>query len=255
MKPIDLEATRNYVNTEVGIFHGRRLRSLETLKLENLLKKNPYLFKAKNVETASEIVDGLLVAFLSSSEEQLFGSFLENLAIFVAAQTSGGHKSAAEGADLEFFNKGVHYVVAVKSGPNWGNSQQQNQLQQNLQNAVKRVMQSGRATNVQPVLGICYGKTRTNRLRGYLKVVGQNFWCLISENKDLYIDIIEPIGYKAKEHNDAYRVEKNKMVNRLTSVFLSEFCEKSGSINWDKLVRHACGNYDLDTFDEGIYTP
>ncbi|MCP4361921.1 MAG: hypothetical protein GY796_28245, partial [Chloroflexi bacterium] len=45
---------------------------------------------------------------------------------------------------------------------------------------------------------------RTSYLRGYLKVVGQNFWYLISENKDLYTDIIEPIGYRAKQHNEAF---------------------------------------------------
>jgi DNA modification methylase len=33
--------------------------------------------------------------------------------------------------------------------------------------------QSKRAANVQPVLGICYGKTRTSYLRGYLKVVAR----------------------------------------------------------------------------------
>jgi hypothetical protein len=71
-----------------------------------------------------------------------------------------------------------------------------------LQKAVAKVKQSRFGTNVQAVLGICYGKTKTSYLRGYLKVVGQNFWYLISENEDLYTDIIEPIGYRAKQHND-----------------------------------------------------
>ena len=70
--------------------------------------------------------------------------------------------------------------------------------------------------NVQPTLGICYGKTRTSYMRaGYLKVVGQNFWSLISENKDLYTDIIEPIGYRAKERNESFCAERAKVVNRL----------------------------------------
>jgi len=110
--------------------------------------------------------------------------------------------------DLEFENKGISYIVSVKSGPNWGNSSQQSKLAEDLQKAVIRVKQSRHGANVQPVLGICYGKTRTNYLRGYLKVVGQNFWYLISENEDLYTDIIEPIGYRAKEHNDGFDKEK-----------------------------------------------
>ena len=153
MNPLDLPAVRDFVNDNIGGFHQRREKSLAELKLGRLLTKNPYLFKAKDVSTASEMINGLLDAFLSSSEEQLFGGFLEGLAGFVAQQTSGGHKSTAEGVDLEFFNKGIHYVVSVKSGPNWGNASQHNRLQQNLTTAVSRLKQLDAGANVQPVLG------------------------------------------------------------------------------------------------------
>jgi Type II restriction endonuclease EcoO109I len=97
-------------------------------------------------------------------------------------------------------------------------------------------------------LGICYGKTKTSYLRGYLKVVGQNFWYLISENKNLYTDIIEPVGYRAKEHNEAFFVEKGKVANRFTKAFIDDFCDSSGSINWIKLVEFNSGNFDLDKY-------
>jgi hypothetical protein len=204
MNPLCLDEVNVYANENIVSFHQKRIESLESLKLNKLLKKNPYLFRAKNITTAGDLMNGLLDAFLSSSEEKLFGDFLEDLAIFVASQTCNGHKSTAPGVDLEFENRGISYIVSVKSGPNWGNSSQQSKLAEDLQKAVIRVKQSRHGANVQPVLGICYGKTRTTYLRGYLKVVGQNFWYLISENEDLYTDIIEPIGYRAKEHNDAY---------------------------------------------------
>ena len=248
MRPLDLDRVREYVNEHISIFHQRRAKSIEELKLRQLLAKNPYLFRAKNVLTASEMIDGLLGAFLSSSEEQLFGGFLEGLAVFVAQNTSGGHKSAAEGVDLEFTNKGIHYVISIKSGPNWGNSGQQNQLQRNLAQAVTRLKQQQRKVSVQPVLGICYGKTRTSYVRGYLKVVGQNFWYLISDNKELYTEIIEPIGYRAKEFNESFLREKPQLVNRLNREFLAEFCEPSGAIDWPRLVRYTSSNYDLDGF-------
>lgn len=191
---------------------------------------------------------GLLEAFLSSSEEKLFGDFLEGLALFVAEMTCGGHKSTAPGVDLEFFNHGIHYVVSIKSGPNWGNSSQQNKLEQDLKNAVKRLKQSKRGANVQPVLGICYGKTRTNYLRGYLKIVGQNFWYLISENKCLYTDIIEPVGYRAKEHNENFYLERSKVINRFTKQFVDSFCDQDGALDWARLVQFNSGNFDLDGF-------
>jgi len=248
MNTIDLDSVRQYVNENIVDFHKRRIKSLEELKLGDLLKKNPYLFKAKNVETAGEMVSGLLEAFLSSSEEKLFGDFLEHLAVFVAGKTCNGHKSTAPGVDLEFFNKRIHYVVSIKSGTNWGNSGQQDKLEENLKNAVARVKQSKQGINVQSVLGICYGKTRTSYLRGYLKVVGQNFWYLISENKNLYTDIIEPIGYRAKKHNADFTKEKSRVINRFTKSFIDEYCDDKGDINWVKIVEFNSGNYDLNKF-------
>ncbi|MBN1581418.1 MAG: hypothetical protein JXA89_12015 [Anaerolineae bacterium] len=122
-------------------------------------------------------------------------------------------------------------------------------LAQDLRDAVTRVKQSRTALSVQPVLGICYGKTRTAHTRdGYLKVVGQNFWYLISENRNLYTDIIEPIGYRAKAHNETFCTERDKVVNRFTGQFIERFCIKDGAIDWVKLVEFNSGNYDLDRF-------
>ena len=97
MNSLDLDRVCDFVNKNIVDFHGHRIKSLEELKLDKLLMKNPYLFKAKSITTAGELVSGLLDAFLSSSEEKLFGDFLERLAVFTAEMTCGGHKSAAPG--------------------------------------------------------------------------------------------------------------------------------------------------------------
>ncbi len=248
MNPLNLDDVREHVNENIVDFHQRKIKSLEDLRLKKLLTKNPYLFKAKNIATAGELITNLLEAFLSSSEEKLFGDFLEGLAVFVAQKTRDGHKSTAPGVDLEFFHQDVHYVVSVKSGPNWGNSSQQTKLEQDLKNAVARVKQLKRGTNVQPVLGICYGKTKTSYIRGYLKVVGQNFWYLVSENKGLYTDIIEPIGHRAKEHNENFMRERGRVINLFTKQFIDRFCDATGTIDWITLVEFNSGNYDLDKF-------
>ena len=128
MNPLCPDKVNAYANETIVDFHQRRVKSLESLKLDKLLKKNPYLFRAKNITMAGDLMTGLLDAFLSSSEEKLFGDFLEDLAIFIAGETCNGHKSTAPGVDLEFENKGISYIVSVKSGPNWGNSSQQNKM-------------------------------------------------------------------------------------------------------------------------------
>jgi hypothetical protein len=245
MRPLDLNSVREYVNENIIDFHQRKLKSLEELKLDKLLTKNPYLFRAKNLVTPQELVEDLLTAFLSSSEERLFGDFLEGLAVFVAEQTCGGHKSTAQGVDLEFFNNDTHYVVSIKSGPNWGNSSQQSKLEQDLKTAVARLKQSRRDLNIQPVLGICYGKTKTRFLRGYMKIVGQNFWYLISENPDLYTDIVEPVGHRAEEHNENFSIERKKIVGRFSHEIHERFFDPAaGLIDWVKLVEFNSGNLD-----------
>lgn len=249
MNLLDIDAVRIYVNENIEDFHQRKLASLERLTLSGLLRKNPYLFKAKNITSAGELIIGLLEAFLSSSEEKLFGDFLEGLAVFVAEQTCNGHKSAAQGIDLEFINRNTHYIVSIKSGPNWGNSSQHRRLAQDLRDGVTRVRQSRTALNVQPVLGICYGRVRTTFTPdGYLKVTGQNFWYLISENPDLYTDIIEPIGYRAKEHNERFAEGRAALENKLTGQFISSYCNPSGGIDWTRLVQANSMNLDLDIF-------
>ena len=245
MEKLNIDEVNDFVNKNISIFHQSKLNTLKAINLKALLKKkNPYLFKAKNITVASDLVRGILDAFLSSSEEKLFGDFLEELATFISSKTCKGRKSAATGIDLEFVNKGAHYLVSVKSGPNWGNSSQQRKQEDDFKNAVKILKQSKRTLNVQPVLGICYGKVKTSYVRGYLKVVGQNFWYLISEDENLYTDIIGPVGYRAKQHNAKFKKHKSKIINLFTQEFLADFCD-DGVINWKKLVEFNSGNLDL----------
>ena len=99
----------------------------QTIKLEKVLKrKNPYLFKAKDIMSAEQLVRSFMDAHMSSREETIFSEFLEGLAIFINGEIYGGTKSLAEGIDLEFEKDGIKYSVSIKSGPNWGNSSQIN---------------------------------------------------------------------------------------------------------------------------------
>lgn len=52
----------------------------------------------------------------------------------------------------------------------------------------------------------------------------------------MYRAIIEPLGVQAKERNDAFDVEYQKVLNRFTREFLADFCAQDGSIDWNGLV-------------------
>jgi hypothetical protein len=246
MNQIKINEVTKFVNENIESFHRRKIVLLGNLELKDILKKkNPYLFKAKNIAKAQDLIENILDAFLSSSEEKEFGDFLEDLAVFIAGKVFNGGKSSATGIDLEFNDSNAHYLVSIKSGPNWGNSSQQKKQEENFNKAVKVLKQSRHTGNIQTVLGICYGKVRTSYLRGYMKVVGQNFWYLISRDRDLYTDIIEPLGYNARQHNEIFLKQKDILINQFSRQFMDDFCE-NGAINWKKLVEFNSGNFDLD---------
>ena len=136
MKQRNLKDITKYVEDNIGVFHQKRIERLDHLKLKTVLKKkNPYLFKAKHILTASEIVQGIADAFISSAEETIFGDWLEGLAIFINQRVYNGWKSGIPNIDLEFDKDNIRYIVNIKSGPNWGNSSQISKMKSDFKTA------------------------------------------------------------------------------------------------------------------------
>jgi hypothetical protein len=243
MKPIPPEKIVEYVERNIPEFHKNRIDKLMRLRLQEvLLRKNPYLFRVKNITTAGDFVKTILEAFLSSQEESLFGGFLEELAIYICAYVYNGTKSSSEGIDLEFEKEATRYIVSIKSGPNWGNSSQIKRMLDNFKKA-KRILgtNSSRSVNVIAVNGCCYGKDNSPDKGDYLKLCGQRFWHFVSGNDTLYTGLIEPLGHKAKEKNDQFFDEYSKVINRFSLEFIEMFCDSSGAIVWEKVVRFNSG--------------
>lgn len=238
MGKLSLNDVSQYVEDNIAKFHQKRIKSVDTLSLAKVLaRKNPYLFRAKYVLTAEQIVRGLVDAHISSNEETIFGDWLEGLAIFVNGRVYGGRKSGIEGVDLEFDKKGIRYIVTIKSGPNWGNSSQTKKMVDQFKTATKALRTSNSGLKIVAINGCCYGRDENPDKGDYFKYCGQRFWEFISGDKSLYIKIIEPLGHKAKERNDDFVVSYSRMVNRFTSEFMKTFCKNSGAIDWEKLVR------------------
>jgi hypothetical protein len=239
---LNKDALKEFVNTNIDTFHGSRLNKLQQTKLTEILKnKNPYLFRAKNITTAGDLVKDLLEAVLYASEEKFMGDFLERLAIFVVEQMWNGQKSSTTGIDLDFTKHGIRYLVSVKSGPNWSNSSSMAKQRDNFNTAIRVIKQQSPEAHVEAVLGICYSKKATSHNYNVMTVHGQAFWNLLTDDKEFYMDIIEPIGYRAEEHNNAFAEEKARILNLFTVDFMKDY-SNNGSINWDKLVKFNSGN-------------
>ena len=232
-----------YIEANISSFHNARLKSLQSLKIEKLLKrKDPYLFRCKNILLADELVKLILEAHLSSQEETIFGNFLETVAIFINSKVYNGSKSTAEGIDLEFIRENIRYINSIKSAPNWGNSSQIKKMKDNFEKA-KRILRTGRnkLQNIIAVNGCCYGIDNSPDKGSYFKYCGQAFWELISGDVALYTRIIEPLGYRAKERNEEFNNEYARIINSLLEGFVAKFCN-NGKINWELLVQYNSKN-------------
>lgn len=226
-----------YVLKHIGEFHARRLESINSLSLKQVLsRKNPYLYRAKNLTYGADIVRVIVDAHLSSQEETVFGNWLEGLAIFVNEIVFGGVKSGIAGIDLEFNKDGIRYLVVIKSGPKWGNKGQTDKMKLDFVAAQRTLRTSGALVHTRLINGCCYGKENVDK-GIYEKVCGQKFWELISGNADLYTDIVEPLGHEAQIKNDEFAEQYGKALNRLTIDFMAEFCNPDASINWQKIVQ------------------
>ena len=226
-----------YVSENIGSFHQTRIENLKKLKLKTVLKKkNPYLFKAKYLLTASDVVKSLTDAFISSAEETIFGDWMEGLAIFVCKNTYGGWKSSTKGIDLEFDKDNIRYIVSIKSGPNWGNSSQIEKMKADFNTAKRTLRTSNSQLVIQAVNGCCYGCDMQPDKGDYFKYCGQAFWTFLSGKENLYTDIIEPLATHAKEHNDEFQKSYAAVINAFTKDFILQFCSADGSIDWVKLV-------------------
>ena len=242
MNQLNLTDVTQYVEENIGTFHQKRIERLNKLKLKTVLKKkNPYLFKAKHLLTANEIVQGIADAYISSGEETIFGDWLEGLAIFINQKVYGGWKSGIPNIDLEFDKDNVRYIVNIKSGPNWGNSSQIAKMKSDFKTAQRTLRTSNSNLMVVSINGCCYGIDNRPDKGDYFKYCGQEFWEFVSGDSDLYTEIIEPLGHKSKERNDEFMESYSNMINKFTRDFITDFCKSNGEIDWNKLVKFNSG--------------
>ncbi len=177
-------------------------------------------------------------AYLSSSEEALFGDWLEGLAIHINQLVYGGKKSGIEGIDLEFEKDAVRYLVNIKSGPNWGNSSQIKKMKLEFSKAIKTLRTSGNVKReIRCVNGCCYGKETQIHKDGYEKYCGSKFWEFVSGSPSLYMDIIEPLGHKANKHSENFMAAYAQILNKLTFEFINAYCKPTGELDWEKIVK------------------
>lgn len=230
---MEIGALEIIIKQHLNDFYQSRLKKLSTLKLKDTLKKkNPYLFRAIGIQNAPEIVEGMLAAYMSSSDESIFGNiFFEP----VAKAVSGGFASPHEGIDIFIETASSYKPIAVKSSPNIFNSSQSKRMDDEFRKLRSRLYKVQK--QFDPLLGHCYGKVNTEpKSYIYRRRSGQAFWNELTGDPDFYLKLVRLMKEEPQKHRIEYKNEYDKAVNRFTKDFLDEFSDDTGGINWEKLV-------------------
>ena len=109
-------------------------------------------------------------------------------------------------------------------------------MKSDFKTAAKTLRTSNSGIQVVAVNGCCYGRTNTPDQGDYFKYCGQSFWEFISGEPNLYTELIDPLGHKAREKNEEFLHSYAQMINKFTFQFGNEYCDNDGAINWNRLV-------------------
>ena len=225
----DEKAVFEAVGTALTDFYTALTRTLDNIDVDKILKrKNPYLYRAKGINSAGQIVDGILAAYISSSEETVFGNcFFEPIAVVVSGITVDKNNTI--------------YSIAVKSGTSVFNADSRKRQEQNFQSAQKRAQQARKA--YLPVVGYGYGKkkTKAGKEKFYLELAGKDFWEWLTGDADFYTKIIEFMGTRPDEYVKEFEEAYSKAQNRMIREFTIKYCREDGSIDWNTLIKFNSG--------------
>lgn len=222
-------------------YYTSLIEKVDGLNIKKIMKrKNPYLFRAKAVNGAAQIVDAILAAFISSSEETVFGNeFFEPIAI-AAVQ---GQKALAEGVDIMVERADTIYAIAVKSGTSVFNADSRKKQEQNFMAASKLAQQARK--RFVPIVGYGYGKKKASskgRPKFYEELAGKDFWAELTGDDTFYIKLIRLMDKLPEKYIEDFDASYQKAANRLVREFTVEFCFEDGSIDWEKLVKFNSGD-------------
>ena len=242
-KTYDEDAIKKAIAEALDNFYKALIGKIDGLDIKKVMKrKNPYLYRAKAMQSASDIVESVLAAFVSSSEETIFGNyFFEPIAL----AASGGNKALAEGIDIMIHDNSTNTIsaIAVKSGTSVFNADSRKRQEQNFMAAQKLAQQA--KARYDAYVGYGYGRKKESgrgKPKMYRELAGKKFWEELTGDSEFYIKITSFMGTIPEQYVAAYQESYDKASNRLVREFSNSFCTKEGSIDWESLVEFNSGD-------------
>lgn len=236
---VDFEELVDLVHTHLSSFYQRRIEALDKLELKKVLvRKNPYLFRAVGVHDVGELIQNLLLAYSSSSDETIFGNeFFEPLARDLAK----GKTADGEGVDVLVETQTRISAYAVKSGTSVFNSSSRRDQEQSFLKMRSRLFKTQKQFDA--VVGYSYGRRfkSSKRVASFREVAGQSFWKELTGDPDCYVKILQAMQDYPDHHRLEFKQAWDRALNRFSMEFMLNFMSADGSINWKALLEYNSG--------------
>lgn len=226
-----------FLENKINTIHISLIEELQSIELSDIIINiNPFLLDKMDTKQAGYTVQYFLDKFINSIQEKMILRSIKDTAIFINNLVFGGWKSDLTGIDLEFCRDGLHYIVVINSAPDADNNNSIMKIYNDILIAQRLLKNSYPDVITQPAIGCYFGNEQNPDQGKYYKFCGQKFWEFISGEQYLYKHIFKVFRHNTKEEFTEYIVSYSKLINNFTKEFVNDFCNKDGSIDWDRLV-------------------
>lgn len=219
-------------------FQEARLKRIKRTTLNEILKKNPYLYASRDIQTSEQLINSMLTDLITSSDETIFGDkFFEPLGL----EISRGVVSVGKGTDFSVITDSEIHVYSFKSGINIQNASATEKQGQEFTETSQRLRKTKKSIDNVRIHG--YGKTSSEEKAKtpFRKISGQAAWEELSGCPDFFTLMSDVISKESEKYRSMYKKEYDEKASELIKQFDLNFPSRDGKIDWKTFTEFNSG--------------
>jgi len=207
-----------------------RSHPLEIIEDQNIMSRQ--LCGLVRVE---DFVDDMMYTRLRTSRDTIMGNELEEFVwLFIKERFNGNKVEKKWGIDFEFIYNDILYLLQLKSGPNWANSDQKKKLKDNFNSRKFYHRKNGYKGRIKCILGIMANdpKKRNKSNSTYTCLAGQDFFTFLSGDETLFLELPNYLNEKVVDYSYCINVIRRRMID-----YFGPWYSVNGMLDYSKLMR------------------
>jgi len=209
--------------------------NISSLKLDKILDVNK--ISTCGYDDVEKMITERFIGYCQNSMRTRCGNLMERLAEKIVEKYDLAMKSSANGIDFEMVRdingKTIRYVIQKKLGEKSLNKDQQEKLDDNMKEAVKRIKQSNSKDKVICILGAYYGgKNQNKESKSYIKLTGQSFWFFLTGIVDMHRKVPMWLAERNKSFQKQLKIVEKEKIKEFVSKFNEHYVDGDGNIDW-----------------------